>query len=282
MQLRFPGISDVKDHIITAAILLIAIFFMISRHQGGLDNVRKMSVTIFSYLEEPFANFRLYRQALKTNTYLRRQNVLLLDELSRLRSADQENQRLRQLLEFSRKSDLNLYPVQIVGKELNQVSNYLTYLTIDAGAEQNIESGMPIVAAEGLAGKVILTDQGYSQVMPFLNTLFKVSAKLQNSNAYGIVSWNANIEELQLSYIPQTVDVDTGEIVLTSGYSNQFPPNIPIGKVIRTEPEQGKDTQKIFLDPFVDLYTISGGFVVKFQPDTTIQQLNQEYQEVLE
>lgn len=283
MQIHFPGIPDVKDHIITAVILLIATFFMISRHQGGLDNLRKMSVTLFSYLEEPFSNIRLYRQALKTNTYLRKQNVLLLDELSRLRSADHENQRLRQLLEFSRENDLNLYPVQIVGKELSQVSKVSNFLTIDAGVEQGIESGMPMVAAEGLAGKVILTDQGYSQVMPFFNTLFKVSAKLQNSNAYGIVSWDgASIEELQLNHIPQTVDVDTGEVVVTSGYSNQFPPDIPIGKVIRTEPQQGRDTQKIFLDPFVDLYTVSGGFVVKFKPDTTIQKLNQQYQEVLE
>ncbi|SMO77394.1 rod shape-determining protein MreC [Fodinibius sediminis] len=280
MQLRFPGISDVKDHILTAVLLLTAVALMIGRHQGGLENLRKASVTLFSYLEEPFANIRTYRQALKTNTYLRRQNVLLLDELSRLRSADQENERLRQLLEFSRESNLNLYPVQVVGKELHQVSNSLT---IDAGSEQGIESGMPMVAAEGLAGKVILTDRGYAQVMPFLNTLFKVSAKLQNSNAYGIVSWDGtSIEELQLNYIPQTVEVDTGEVVVTSGYSNQFPPNIPIGEVIRTMPQKGKDTQRIYLDPFVDLYTLSGGFVIKFQPDTTLQNLNKEYQEVLE
>lgn len=280
MQLRFPGISDVKDHIITATILIIAVAFMIGRHQGGLDNLRKMSVTLFSYLEEPFSNIRTYQQALKTNTYLREQNVLLLDELSRLRAADQENKRLRQLLEFSRESNMDLYPVQVVGKELNQVSNYLT---IDAGTEQGIESGMPLVAAEGLAGKVILSDQGYSQVMPFFNTLFKVSAKLQNSNAYGIVSWDSNsIEELQLNYIPQTVEVDSGEVIVTSGYSNQFPPDIPIGKVTRTVPQEGKDTQQIFLDPFVDLYSISGSFVIKFKPDTTIQNLNQQYQEILE
>ncbi|HLR33345.1 MAG TPA: rod shape-determining protein MreC, partial [Fodinibius sp.] len=262
MQLHFPGISDIKDHVITAVILITAVALMIGRHQGGLDHLRKMSVTLFSYLEEPFSSIRNYQQALKTNTYLREQNVLLLDELSRLRSADQENKRLRQLLEFSRESSLNLYPVQIIGKKLDPVSSSLT---VDAGAKQGIESGMPLVGAEGLAGKIILTSQGYSQVMPFSNTLFKVSAKLQNSNAYGIVSWDDNsINELKLNHIPQTVDVDTGEVVVTSGYSNQFPPDIPIGKVSRTAPQEGKDTQEIFIEPFVDLYSMSGGFVIKF------------------
>src|SRR6056297_2516062 len=149
MRFRFPRITDAKDHILTALLLVMAIALMIGRYQGGLNNLRKASITIFSYLEEPLSNVRVYRQALKTNTYLREQNVLLLDELSRLRAAEQRNEELRELLQFSRESDLSLYPVQIVGKELNQVANALT---VDAGTEQGIEGGMPMVSAEGLVG----------------------------------------------------------------------------------------------------------------------------------
>jgi rod shape-determining protein MreC len=135
-----------------------------------------------------------------------------------------------------------------------------------------------MVTADGLVGKVILTANGYSQIMPFFNTLFRVSAKLQESNAFGIVSWDGtSIQELQLKYIPQTTDVEVGEVVVTSGYSNQFPPNIPIGEVIRTVPEKGKETQTVYIDPFVNLYEIAEGFIVKFEPDTTIQKLNQKY-----
>lgn len=280
MQIRLPRIADAKDHIITAILLVIASALMIGRYQGGLNNLRKVSITLFSYLEEPLSNVRVYRQALKTNTYLRKQNVLLLDELSRLRAAGQRNEELRAMLQFSRKSDLSLYPVQIVGKELNQVSNSLT---VDAGTEENIKVGMPMVAANGLVGKVILTAPGYAQVMPFFNTLFRVSAKLEQSNAYGIVSWDGQtIKELELKYIPQTVQVDTGEVVVTSGYSNQFPPDIPIGKVIRAEPQEGKETQIVYVKPFVNLYEIAEGFIVKFEPDTTIQNLKQNYKDLVE
>ena len=280
MRFQFPRIADAKDHIITALLLITAIALMIGRYEGGLNNLRKVSITLFSYLEEPLSNVRVYRQALKTNQYLRKQNVLLQDELSRLRAAEQRNEELRRLLQFGRESDLSLYPVQIVGKELNQVTNSLT---VDAGTEEGISRGMPMVSAEGLVGKVILTANGYSQIMPFFNTLFRVSAKLQNSNAYGIVSWNGKpTRELELNYIPQTVQVDTGEVVITSGYSNQFPPDIPIGKVIRTEPQQGKETQKVFIDPFVNLYEVAEGFIVKFKPDTTIQNLNREYEKLIE
>lgn len=280
MRLRLPRITDAKDHLITAGLLVLSLILMVGRHQGGVDNLRKVSVTLFSYLEEPLSNIRVYRQALKTNTYLRKQNVLLLDELSRLRSANQQNERLRDLLQFSRQTNLSLYPTRIVGKELNEINNSIT---IDAGSNQDIEMGMPMVSADGLIGRVILTAPEYSQVMPFYNTLFRVSAKLQQSNAYGIVSWEGeNIRELVMNFVPQTVSVDSGEIVTTSGYSNKFPPNIPIGRVLRAEPEQGKETQKIYLTPFVNLHSIAEGFVVKFTPDTTVQQLNQEYDQLFQ
>lgn len=279
MRFRLPRIADAKDHILTALLLVTAVALMIGRYQGGLNNLRKVSITLFSYLEEPLSNVRIYRQALKTNTYLRKQNVLLLDELSRLRAAGQRNEELRKMLKFSSDSDLSLYPVQIVGKELNKVTNSLT---VDAGSEQEIKKGMPMVSSEGLVGKVILTARGYSQIMPFFNTLFRTSAKLQRSNAYGIISWNGKtVKELQLNYIPQTVRVDTGEVVVTSGYSNQFPPDIPIGKVIRTEPQEGKETQKVFVEPFVNLFKLAEGFIIKFEPDTTVKNLNEEYQELL-
>ena len=280
MRFRLPRLTDAKDQLLTAFLLIISLALMAGRYQGGLDNLRKASITMFSYLEEPLSNIRVYRQALKTNTYLRKQNVLLLDELSRLRAADQENRELRLLLEFTRNSNLSLYPIRIVGKEINQINNSMT---IDAGTRNEIKEGMPVVSAEGLVGKVILTAPGYSQIMPYLNTLFRVSAKLQNSNALGIVSWNGeSIYELQLNHVPQTIPVDTGEVVVTSGYSNQYPPDIPIGKVIRVEPEQGKETQNIYIRPFVNLYDIAKGFVVKFTPDTTIRNLNEEFEDLLE
>ena len=280
MRFRLPKITDAKDHLITAAVLITAVVLMAGRFQGGIDNLRKVSITLFSYLEEPLSNIRVYRQALKTNTNLRKQNVLLLDELSRLRAAGQENQQLRELLQLSRESDLSLYPVRIVGKEMNQINNSLT---IDAGSDEDIEEGMPVVSANGLVGKVIKTAPGYSQVMPYFNSLFRVSAKLQKSNAYGIVSWDGEtINELQLNYVPQTVPVDTGEVVVTSGYSNQYPPDLPIGKVIRIEPREGQETQRIFISPYVNLFEVAEGFVVKFTPDTTVQNLNKQYEELFQ
>jgi len=278
MQIRFLRIIDAKDYIITAVILVFAGLLMITRHDGGMQNIRKISVTFLSYLEQPLANIRIYRQALKTNTYLQRQNVLLQDELSRLRSAEQQNKILRDLLDFREKSQRPVVPVMIVAKDLTGLNNSLT---INAGELANVKTGMPLVTTDGLAGQVIVSAKGYSQVLPYSNSLFNVSARIQNSRAVGIVSWSGTSHnELVMRHVPQTVDVEAGQIVETSGYSNQFPPGIPIGEITKTDLRKGFDTQTIYLEAFVDLFTIAEGFIIQFEPDTTINRLIEKQDEL--
>jgi rod shape-determining protein MreC len=264
-------LADAKDYIITALILLFATALMVSRHDGGLQNARKISVTVLSYLEQPLSNIRIYRQALTTNTYLQRQNILLQDELSRLRSADQQNQILRELLNLRDESEHPLIPVQIVAKDLRGLNNSLT---VSAGTDDGIQQGMPLMNSDGLVGQVNFTAKNYSQVLPYSNSLFRVSARIQSSRAYGIVSWDGDSEnELVLQYVPQTIPVNVGQIVETSGASNQFPAGIPIGEITAVEPGRGVETQTIYLRAFADLFTLSEAFVVAFEPDTTINQL---------
>lgn len=280
MRLRSLKLSDAKDYIITALLLIFAFALAISRHQGGIDSLRTVSVTSLSLLEEPLANIRIYRQALNTNTYLQRQNILLQDELSRLRAIEQENEELRNLLGYQNRSDFELQPVLIVSKQLNGLNNTLT---IDSGTNDGLKKNMPLVSSDGLIGKVVLTGKYYSQVMPYYNSLFRVSARIQENQANGIVSWSGEqYGELVMDFVPKTVPVDSGYVIETSGSSNQFPEGIPIGRVIRAEPEQGRQTQRIFLEPYTSLTDLAQGFVIKFEPDSNLTVLKEMYNQLFE
>lgn len=271
-------IADVKDYIITAFILLLAIGLMVNRHDGGLQNLRKVSVATLSYLEQPLSNIRVYRQAVSTNSYLHRQNILLQDELSRLRSVEQQNRILRSLLNLQHESSFPLIPVKIVAKDLVSLNSSMT---INAGLNNGAEAGMPVINSDGLVGQIIITQNNFSQVLPYSNPMFRVSAKIEGSRAYGIVSWpDRGARQLIMQYVPETIPVEPGQIVQTSGFGNQYPAGIPIGRVIDVEPDEGVQTQTIFLEAFTDLYTIAEAFVVQFTPDTTVTNLNIEQQEL--
>lgn len=272
------SVTNVKDYIITGILLLIAVSLMVNRYEGGLQNARKVSVTLLSYLEQPLSNIRIYRQALTNNTYLQRQNVLLQDELSRLRSAEQQNRVLRDLLNLREDSSIPLVPVKIVAKDLTGISNSLT---VNLGSNDGIKSGMPVINSDGLIGQVSIASRNYSQILPYSNSLFRVSARIQESRAYGIVSWIADSSrELVMQYVPQTISVEVGQLVETSGFSNQYPPGIPIGTITRIEAGQGVDTQTIYLEAHADLFTVAEAFIMEFEADSTINDLIEQQQEL--
>lgn len=277
MPFLFGKIEDARDHIITGILLVVAITLLVTRHDGGLQNTRILAMTAVSYLEQPLSSVRVYRTALQTNRELQRENVLLLDELSRLRSANEEIDQLRKLLEFRDKyqTDFNLLPARVVGKNLTGIRNMIS---VDLGRSDGVEVGMPVVNSSGLIGRVVLTGNNYSHVMPINNTMFRASANIQGIRAHGIISWSGNSDDLILNYVPQTVAIEAGMIVETSGLSNTFPPNIPIGTIIRSRPEPGRDTQIIHVAPFIDLNTLSEAFVIQFTPIAEIDSLNIQYE----
>ncbi|MBO6570917.1 rod shape-determining protein MreC [bacterium] len=280
MQFKTLKVGEAKDYIITAILILLSVTIAVSRNQGGIHSLRQLSAITVSVLQSPLANIRVYRQALTTNTYLQRQNILLQDELSKLRAIEQENIELRKLLSFQDSTEFNLTPTLIIGKELNGINKSLT---INSGSSDNIKVGMPLVTSDGLLGKVILTTTDYAQVLPYNNSLFRVSGLIQENNAPGIVSWNGeSLTEMVIDFIPQTIPVEVGYTVVTSGFSNELPAGIPIGSVIRTEIEEGKETQRIFLKPFASLAQASQGFIINFTPDSSLTNLNDQYEDIFE
>lgn len=257
----------------TVGALIVAIILMAGHNEDAFQNIRVASLTVVSYIETPLSVIRVYRTALQTNTELERKNIILQDEVSRLRTLRDENEALRSLLGMKHTSEHGLLPVRIVTKNLTGINNYMV---VNAGSGQGVKTGMPVVNSDGLIGMITITGENHSRVMPLFNLQFRTSAIVENTRAYGIVSWEAGrLNELVLRYVPQTIEVSEGQIVQTSGLSNQFPPYIPIGEVIRFEPEPGKETQVIYLRPFANLYSVTEAHIKLFTPEPEIGQLHQ-------
>ena len=110
--------------------------------------------------------------------------------------------------------------------------------------------------------------------MLYYNSLFRVSARIQETRSTGIVSWEGkNQTELVMEFVPKTISIDSGFVIETSGFGNDLPGGIPIGSVTKTIEEKGKDTQRIYLSPFNSLSEISEGFVITFIPDSSLSDL---------
>jgi len=277
LQFDTDGISH---YFHTFIVLLLALILAFTRSQDGLNSLRAVTVTAASILEEPVSNVRVYRNALKTNAYLQQQNILLQDELSKLRSIEKENQELKSLLRLEESYNYPLQITRVVTKQLNTLNNSLS---VNVGSNEGIQRGMPLINSDGLIGKVILAASNYSQVMPLSHPLFRVSAQIQGSKANGIITWDISSPSyLIMDFVPKTVPIDTGMVIQTSGLGNEFPAGIPIGQVVDFRSQEGTNTQQLKIEPFSKLNEVSEGFIVLFTSDTSLVQLNNEFNQLFE
>ena len=277
LQFDTDGISHYFHAFI---VLLFALILAFTRSQDGLNSLRAVTVTAASILEEPVSNVRVYRNALKTNAYLQQQNILLQDALSKLRSIEKENQERKSLLRFEESYNYPLQITRVVTKQLNTLNNSLS---VNVGRKEGIQRGMPLINSDGLIGKVILSASNYSQVMPLFHPLFRVSAQIQGSKANGIITWDISSPSyLIMDFVPKTVPIDTGMVIQTSGLGNEFPAGIPIGQVVDYRSQEGTNTQQLKIEPFSKLNEVSEGFIVLFTSDTSVVQLNNEYNQLFE
>jgi rod shape-determining protein MreC len=132
-------------------------------------------------------------------------------------------------------------------------------VTIDRGTSDGVRVDDPVVAAQGLAGKVTQTTPNNSQVTLITDADSAVTARVQPSGATGVVEPNVgNPNDLQLDFLERSARIAEGQMVLTAGFSTGdlgsiFPPGIPIGHITEATVEEQQAYQRVHLEPFADL-----------------------------
>lgn len=124
-----------------------------------------------------------------------------------------------------------LVGAQVVNSTLHRACNLIT---IDKGEADGIRPEMGVVCSNGAVGIVYLTSAHYSIVIPLLSTQSKVSCRLRNSEYFGTLVWKQGRTDITYcTGIPRHANFREHEIVETNGYSDIFPPGIPIGYVMK-------------------------------------------------
>ena len=137
-------------------------------------------------------------------------------------------------------------------------------MVLHRGSAQGIVPNMAVVGTDGLIGTVISVSENMSIVMSLLHRQSKVIAVLKKGSGLGEVSWDGKDPRfLILSKIPKTIVVKKGDTVVSSPYSDKFPPGLPIGYVEKIDQDQETNTYKLKIRTAVDFYTVQHAYIVK-------------------
>jgi rod shape-determining protein MreC len=188
----------------------------------------------------------------------------LMIENVQLREAEIERAELREQLQFKLANPTyDLLAAEVIGHD---PSNLLHYIIIDRGSEDGLAVGMPVVTARGLVGRIAVVYPRASQVMLLTDPSSSVNAQIQRTRATGVVQGQAP-RGLVMRFVEQSEQVESGDIILTSGLGGGFPKRLVIGQVTFVQRNDVEMFQEIHVQSAVQFDRIEMVLVVQgFSP----------------
>lgn len=135
------------------------------------------------------------------------------------------------------------------------VSNFEQTIELNRGERAGIRVDMPVVAGEGLVGRVVQVTSRRSRVRLITDPVSSVGVRL-SSGETGIAEGEGAGRTMSVGFIDVGAEVARGDVALTSGLeggSDLYPADIPVGRVVRAQKVEGELQQQVDIRPLADV-----------------------------
>ncbi|WP_369404239.1 rod shape-determining protein MreC [Sphingomonas soli] len=222
---------------IGAALLLLSTFnpTAFSAVRGFFSEITTPISSAFAWVRGGIAGapegFSGYVNARGENERLKKQLAENEVLVSRARALNQENRKLRDMLQLR---DVTTDAIVIARLVASSASSTRRYATLNAGSWQHVKPGMPVREAAGLIGQVIETSPNTSRVLLIVDPESIVPVRRTRDGLPAIAAGRGDgLMDIRSASIA-TMIFQPGDTFVTSGTGGIFSPNIPVARVIRT------------------------------------------------
>jgi len=275
---KLPGAQINSSVFVFVILVIISVLMLLISSRDFIFGVKNTGLSLFSGIRNGIYELSSVVSrtvlSIKELTNLRKEHADLLKQLDRYHELErsnaeiyQENIRLKEQLDFSKTLKYRRIPVQISGRDPN---NLFSALIINKGSYSGVSNNMTVVAwqngTQALVGKVIQTGVLESLVMPVYDLNSLVSCRFSVSRFEGIVEGQGNSESsLIMRFVPRRArdEINIGDIVVTSGMGGIYPPGINLGRVSSINILEYETTLEVEVLPMIDFSRLEYVFVIE-------------------
>jgi rod shape-determining protein MreC len=165
---------------------------------------------------------------IRDNEQLRTEALELQRKSLRMESLTEENRQLRELLNARERLEPGVKAVELIGVNPDP---FLHEVILNRGSEEGLRIGQPVIDAGGIMGQVLSLAHYTSRVMLITDARTAIPVEVNRSGFRSIALGKGLLDELELSHVPSTADIQEGDLLLTSGLGGRFPRGYPVAVV---------------------------------------------------
>jgi rod shape-determining protein MreC len=194
---------------------------------------------------------------------LRSENARLREEVKRLHAWQgaahnlaAENQKFRHMLNYRGPRRHGFITARVIADGRGP---YVKSVLVNAGARVGVAKGQGVVAAGGIAGRVIEAGTRSARILLLTDLNSRIPVIVEGTGIRAILTGD-NSPRPRLQFLPKINELKPGQRIVTSGHGGVLPAGLPVGRI-----HSIKET--VFrVQPFVNLDSLEYLQVVAFTP----------------
>ncbi|WP_027697751.1 rod shape-determining protein MreC [Vibrio litoralis] len=184
----------------------------------------------------------------QTNSALKNEVLSLKSNLLLLEQYKQENIRLRELLDSPYVRDERKVVTEVMAVDS---SPYRHQVMIDKGRTDGVYEGQPVINEKGIVGQVINVSAHNSRVLLLTDSNSSIPVQVLRNDIRVIASGNGDIDSIQLENVPTSTNIETGDLLVTSGLAGRYPEGYPVAYVTSVSNDNHLTFSEIAAKPVV-------------------------------
>ena len=209
-----------------------------------LANTPKVAMTWIS------TNVTTRQQLMDENQHFRLNELVFHEQAMQLDILKQENERLRTLLASPLRSELKKMVAEILSVDSDPYSHQLV---INRGARDGVYEGQPVLDALGIVGQILHVGQTTSRIILITDTSHAVPVRVKRNGLRLLASGSGQIDRLNHNFVPQSADVQIGDVLVTSGLGGKYPEGYPVATISYISNDESREFLRIYSTPIAQI-----------------------------
>lgn len=206
-----------------------------------------MPLRTFSWIR---GNLTSRTSLIAENDHLHRRHLLDQVKLGKFADLEAENNRLRKLLGASEKVGEQVLIAELLAVDMDPFSRRVV---LNKGARDGVALGHSLIDTEGVIGQVVEVGPFSSIALLITDPSHALPVQI-NRDGFRSIALGTGVQDLlELSHIPNSVEIHIGDTLVTSGLGGRFPTGYPVGVVTQIDRDNGQSFVKVLVKPKAQL-----------------------------
>lgn len=232
---------------------------------GAFSRVQSVTSSGIRGVRDVWSNYSELRGAREENQALKQQLAELEVRLQEQRAVAARTQKLTELLELKAATPLPTIAAEVIGGNPNATPG-IREITIDRGTADGVQPSMAVIAPRGIVGRVVGYPAAHAaRVQLIIDRNAAAGALIERTRVGGMVVGTPGQPPLAMEMVSGLADVNTGDLVVSSGIDGIYPKGYAIGWVETVE-RGGALYLGLRVRPAVDFNSLEEVLVVLVPP----------------